>query len=169
MHIHQVKKVFFSYHHSRCGYACVCAECVSECVILNKKQIFPNIDMIVPYWKCYLRKNWSNKSSWKKPHLIKKKRLNGLFLHLAVGEFACNITKGLYEIFCHHYKSSYSYNELVVSLQTCREKNASFCSTSWFESDYLADLLKCFPSDHCFSLYCRMSSKGPAQADGSAI
>lgn len=43
----------------------------------------------------------------------------------------------------------------------------NFCSTICFGPDYLADLLKCFPNDHCFSLHCRMPSKGPAQADGA--
>lgn len=49
------------------------------------------------------------------------------------------------------------------------EKKKLVCSTIWFGSDYLADLSKCFLNDHCFSLHCQMSSKGPAYADGAVI
>lgn len=49
MHIHQVKKVFVSYHHSRCVHACVRAECTSKWVIINKKLIFLNIDIFILY------------------------------------------------------------------------------------------------------------------------
>lgn len=50
---------------------------------------------------------WFNKDSLNKPDLVFKK-VNDRFPHLAMGEFASNITNALYAIFCHHYKSSYS-------------------------------------------------------------
>lgn len=107
---------------------------------------------------------WFNKGSLDKPCLIKKKK-NGLLPHLAVGEFASNITKGLYSFFVIVIRIAI----FMSFLHKLVKKKTRFCITIWFESDYLADLLKCFPSDHCFGLYCRMPSKGPAQAGGAVI
>lgn len=45
MHTHKIKKVFVNYHHSRCVHA----DCASKWVILNKKEIFLDISIIILY------------------------------------------------------------------------------------------------------------------------
>lgn len=50
----------------------------------------------------------------------------------------------------------------IVIHKVVEKKVLVLDSTIWFGYNYLADLSKCFPNDHSFSLHCWMSSKGPA-------